>query len=96
MNFLSLIGGIAAGIVVAAIYWLSIKQGAAIPMSLGRVSAIGIGVGGMLIRLVSIGLLFFLLARWTRETYLTIVISFVACFTFLLMRELFVLMKPKT
>ena len=96
MNFLSPIGGIAAGIVVAAIYWLSIKQGAAMLMSLGRVSAIGMGVGGMLTRLLMIGLLFFFLAQWARETYLTIVISFVAGFTFLLTRELFVLMKPKT
>ncbi len=96
LKYLTLIGGTLTGTVMAGIYWLSIKQGAAGLLRLEKVHALGIAVVGMLIRFLMIGLLFFLLAHWARETYLTAILSFVACFTFLLMRALFVFMKTKT
>jgi hypothetical protein len=79
---------------MAGIYWLSIKQCAERLLRLEKACALGMAVGGTLIRLLMIGVLFFLLARWAKEIYLTITLSFVSCFTFLLMKQIFVFWKP--
>ena len=93
MGSSTLLSGIISGMLIAILYFLSIRRLTGKLPHQGKIYATAAALVGMLTRLGTIGLAFLILSKHFKEIFPVVAISFVATFSLVILFELLVFLK---